>query len=216
MVVQLGLLSTRDGRSFGIDLARLHQGATSYDVSVPCAERLPAPRGDDLDARTVTSTGSTCDSRSIRCRSAPRASRERRSISVRSQLQRGSRSPTTTATMSPSTPTIRSPSPRRPSASFMAVQRGDVPVTLPALIAGDVLDREFGPTFPDPPALAPDLTGVEATLRRRGAHHADPAHRRQGCAGRARRSRHRALHRRRRRRTPSGSPPTTRSGNDIS
>ena len=44
----------------------------------------------------------------------------------------------------------------------MAVQRGDVPVTLPALIAGDVLDREFGPTFPDPPALAPDLTGVEA------------------------------------------------------
>jgi hypothetical protein len=46
--------------------------------------------------------------------------------------------------------------------SSMAVQRGDVPVTVPALITGDVLDREFGPTFPDPPALAPALTGITA------------------------------------------------------
>jgi putative ABC transport system permease protein len=47
--------------------------------------------------------------------------------------------------------------------SSFEVQRGDVPVNPPALVAGDVLDNGGDPTNPEPVAVAPDLSGVEAT-----------------------------------------------------
>jgi hypothetical protein len=161
MVIELGLLSTRDGRSFGVNLARLHQGVTSYDVSVPCA-------GGCL-LREVTIQRAYGDFNGVKMQFAI----EQMSIGPKGQpgtnVDLGPVSPATWQSVTNDDSDDVTVDPTHPLSFtadtfglFMAVQRGDVPVSLPALIAGDVLDREFGPTFPDPPALAPDLTGVEA------------------------------------------------------
>jgi hypothetical protein len=161
MVIQLGLLSTPDGRSFGIDLARLHQGATSYDLSVPCAggcllRQVTIQRAyGDFNG---VSLRFAIDQMSIGPKGQPGTKVDLGPVSA-AAWQSITNDDSDDVTVDPDHPLSFT---AETFGLFMAVQRGDVPVTLPALTAGDVLDREFGPTFPDPPALAPDLTGVEA------------------------------------------------------
>jgi putative ABC transport system permease protein len=163
--VLLHLVDMRDGRSIDVvPSARLRQGSNSFEAAMPCAAgcllRTVEVRRDVRDA---VSGGIKLQ------------------LNVRQILTSSPGAAATAVDLGPvsaaawqAVPNENGDEvtvdPRHPISftantfgSFMAVQRGDVPVTAPALIAGDVLDREFGPTFPDPPALAPDLTGIDAT-----------------------------------------------------
>jgi putative ABC transport system permease protein len=161
--VVLHLLTTRGGRSFSVGSpSRLRQGSFSYDAAMPCADGCLL-RGVEIDRDFGDVEGVKLKFAIERIRTGPRGE------------------PGTDVDLGPASAAAWQPvpndngdevvvDPKHPLSftaetfgSFLAVQRGDVPVTSPALIAGDVLDREFGPTFPDPPALAPDVTGVEAS-----------------------------------------------------
>jgi putative ABC transport system permease protein len=162
MHVGLRLLSARDGRFFGADLAApLRQGLSTYDVSVPCADGCLL-RGVEIQRQFGDFNGVKMRFAIEQMLCGPKGK-------AGAKVDLGPVSAATWQPVANENGDEVTVDPSRPIsftadtfASFMSVQRGDVPVTLPALIAGNVLDREFGPTFPDPPALAPDLTGVEA------------------------------------------------------
>lgn len=162
MHVGLALISARDGRFFGVDVpSPLRQGLSSYDVSIPCA--------DGCLLRMVEIQRDFGDFNGVKLRFSIEQMLCGPKGAAGTKVELG---PVSAATWQPvpnengDEVTVDATHPISFTANtfggFMGVQRGDVPVTLPALIAGNVLDREFGPTFPDPPALAPDLTGVEA------------------------------------------------------
>jgi putative ABC transport system permease protein len=159
--VLLSLVSAGDGRSVTVKLtSRLRQGSADYAATVPCAGGcllrgvdIQRGFGDFLDGVKVAFAIE-------RMQSGPTGG-------VSTDVDLG---PDSAAAWQPvandnsDQPTVDPSHPISFRAttfgSFLEVQRGDVSVSAPALIAGDVLDREFGPTFPDPPALAPDLTGI--------------------------------------------------------
>jgi hypothetical protein len=161
--VVLHLLTVRDGRGFSVGVpARLRQGSFSYDAVMPCAAGCLL-RGVEIERDFGDFEGVRLTFAIEEIRTGPKGA-------AGTNVDLG---PVSTAAWQPvpndngDEVTVDPAHPISFKAetfgSFLAVQRGDVPVTAPALIAGDVLDREFGPTFPDPPALAPDLTGLEAS-----------------------------------------------------
>jgi putative ABC transport system permease protein len=161
--VVLHLLTVRDGRTFSVGLpSRLRQGSFSYDAVMPCAEGCVL-RGVEIERDFGDFEGVKLKFAIERIRTGPMGG-------AGTDIDLGPVSAATWQAVPNDNGDEVTVDPEHPISftaetfgSFLAVQRGDVPVTVPALIAGDVLDREFGPTFPDPPALAPDLTGVEAT-----------------------------------------------------
>jgi putative ABC transport system permease protein len=162
--VLLHLVSADDGRSITVELtSRLRQGSADYAAGVPCADgclvrsiEIQRGLGDFLNGVKVAFAIE-------RMQSGPKGG-------ASTTVDLG---PVSSAAWQPvanedsDLPTVDPTHPisftETTFGSFLEVQRGDLPVAAPALIAGDVLDREFGPTFPDPPALAPDLTGIEAS-----------------------------------------------------
>jgi hypothetical protein len=161
--VVLHLLAARDGRSFSVGLpSRLRQGSSSYDAAVPCAEGCLL-RGIEIDRDFGDFEG-------VKLNFAIERIRIGGNGEAGTDVDLG---PVSVAAWQPvpndngDEVAVDAKHPISFTAetfgSFLAVQRGDVPVTTHALIAGDVLDHQFGPTFPDPPALAPDVTGVEAS-----------------------------------------------------
>ena len=159
--VGLELLSARDGRSLGIELTgRLRQGSFDYDAAAPCADGCLL-RGVEIQREFGDFNGIKLRFAIERLLSGPKG--EAATIVDLGPISTATWQPVLNengdeVTVDPSHPISFT---ANTFGSFLAVQRGDVPVTSPALVAGDVLDREFGPTFPDPPALAPDLTGIE-------------------------------------------------------
>jgi hypothetical protein len=161
--VVLHLLTVHDGRSFPVDVpSRLRQGLFSYDAVMPCAEGCLL-RGVEIDRDFGDFEG-------LRLKFAIERIRTGLTGGAGTDVDLGPASAASWQSVPNDNGDEVTVDPEHPISftaetfgSFLALQRGDVPVTAPALIAGDVLDREFGPTFPDPPALAPDLTGVEAT-----------------------------------------------------
>jgi putative ABC transport system permease protein len=162
--VLLRLISAREGRPFPIQLsARLRQGTFDYDATIPCADGCLL-RGVEIqrtlaDLRLGVKLRFAID----RLLCGPKGA-------VPTKVDLGPDSTTSWQPILNDAGDEVTVDPTHPISftgntfgSFMAVQRGDLPVSSPALIAGDVLDREFGPTFPDPPALAPDLTGIETS-----------------------------------------------------
>jgi putative ABC transport system permease protein len=159
--VFLDLLGARDGRSFPIELsARLRQGSFDYAAAVPCADGCLL-RGVEIQRRFLDLNGVKLRFAIERLLCGPVGAAA--TIVDLGPISAASWQPVRNedgdeVTVDPTHPISFTAT---TFGSFLAVQRGDMPVTSPALVAGDVLDREFGPSFPDSPALAPDVTGIE-------------------------------------------------------
>jgi hypothetical protein len=165
MSVVLHLRSVRDGHSFQVELSpSLRQGSTSFDTTVPCEDGCLL-HAVELRREFAGTDGVALDFAITRIRCGARGE-------AGTNVDLG---PESEAAWQPianennDEPTV---DPQHPISfaettfgSSLQVQRGDLPVTAPALIAGNVLDPRRSPAYPNPPALSPDVNGVEASYQ---------------------------------------------------
>ena len=165
LTLVLHLRSVRDGHSFAVTLAPpLRQGASSYGTSVPCTDGCLL-HAVEIQREVASTDGVDLSFSIVQIRSG--ATGDPGTKVDLGPVSEASWQPVANENDDEATVDWRHPISfsEMTFGSSLTVQRGDLPITAPALIAGDVLERGPDPTFPDPPADAPDVTGVEARYK---------------------------------------------------